>query len=405
MQFQALGPTLAVLAGVGAGAVRDRQHPAAAAGRRLAQHQPLRDHPVAVRLRRAVGRHRHVRGDAADRDADHRLRATSRPPARSPSCCRAPARSTCPSAAALDGGGEKPFSHGRGNASPRSRMARAGRRVTIHDVASAAGVSIATASKALNDTGRVGAETRARVKRVAAEIGFRPNALARGLLSEAQLHHRAPDQRHLRPLHPAGDGRHQPGAGRPPHLGLPLRHRGRPGARPDPRRGDARQAGRRHHRLGQARRPPAAGRPRPPAGAGGLRLHRGHARRGDAALRRRAGRDARGGASRALGRRRIAHVTGPESFFSVRERAGAYRALAGDAIPVAYGPWSEAWGHAAVAGSGPPPSRRTRSSAATTRSPAAPSTRCASGACGCPRTSRSSASTTGRSSRRRPARR
>ena len=84
--------------------------------------------------------------------------------------------------AALDGGGEKPFSHERGNASPRSRMARAGRRVTIHDVASAAGVSIATASKALNDTGRVGPETRARVKRVAAEIGFRPNALARGLL-------------------------------------------------------------------------------------------------------------------------------------------------------------------------------------------------------------------------------
>ncbi len=51
----------------------------------------------------------------------------------------------------------------------------------------------------------------------------------------------------------------------------------------------------------------------------------------------------------ALGRRRIAHVTGPESFVSVRERAAAYLETVGDAIPVAYGPWSEAWGHAAVA--------------------------------------------------------
>ncbi len=33
-----------------------------------------------------------------------------------------------------------------------------------------------------------------------------------------------------------------------------------------------------------------------------------------------------------LGRRRIAHVTGPESFFSVRERAAPIRAVAGDAI-------------------------------------------------------------------------
>ena len=62
---------------------------------------------------------------------------------------------------------------------------RSVKRATIRDVATAAGVSIATASKALNDTGRIGAETRARVKRVAADIGFRPNALARGLLASA----------------------------------------------------------------------------------------------------------------------------------------------------------------------------------------------------------------------------
>jgi len=54
-------------------------------------------------------------------------------------------------------------------------------RVTIYDVAAAARVSTATASKALNDTGRMSAETRDRIKRIARELGFRPNALARSL--------------------------------------------------------------------------------------------------------------------------------------------------------------------------------------------------------------------------------
>jgi LacI family transcriptional regulator len=54
-------------------------------------------------------------------------------------------------------------------------------RVTIYDVATAAGVSTATASKALNETGRMSLETRERIRRVAQELGFRPNALARSL--------------------------------------------------------------------------------------------------------------------------------------------------------------------------------------------------------------------------------
>jgi len=57
-------------------------------------------------------------------------------------------------------------------------------RVTLNDVAAAAGVSIATASKALNDTGRMSAETRGRIRRVAQEMGFRPNALAKSLTSK-----------------------------------------------------------------------------------------------------------------------------------------------------------------------------------------------------------------------------
>lgn len=50
-----------------------------------------------------------------------------------------------------------------------------------------------------------------------------------------------------------------------------------------------------------------------------------------------------------IGRRCIIHVTGPEDFFSVRERAAAYRDVAGDGLPVMYGLWAESWGHEAVA--------------------------------------------------------
>jgi LacI family transcriptional regulator len=57
-------------------------------------------------------------------------------------------------------------------------------RVTIHDVASAAGVSIATASKALNGVGRMKDETRHRIQDAARALGFTPNALARALVSQ-----------------------------------------------------------------------------------------------------------------------------------------------------------------------------------------------------------------------------
>jgi LacI family transcriptional regulator, galactose operon repressor len=53
--------------------------------------------------------------------------------------------------------------------------------LTIRDVARLAGVSIGTASKALNANGRLSAETRGRVLRVASDIGYRPNSLAQSL--------------------------------------------------------------------------------------------------------------------------------------------------------------------------------------------------------------------------------
>lgn len=55
------------------------------------------------------------------------------------------------------------------------------RRPTIADVAEAAGVSRTTVSHSLNDLGKVDPRTRARVKRIAAELGYRPNLRAQRL--------------------------------------------------------------------------------------------------------------------------------------------------------------------------------------------------------------------------------
>ena len=52
---------------------------------------------------------------------------------------------------------------------------------TLKDIADRLRVSPSTVSRALSDTGRVSKETRARVLRVAEELGYVPNALARGL--------------------------------------------------------------------------------------------------------------------------------------------------------------------------------------------------------------------------------
>ncbi len=52
---------------------------------------------------------------------------------------------------------------------------------TIRDVARLAGVSVRTVSRVLNDSPTVGKASRARVQSVIDELGFRPNAQARGL--------------------------------------------------------------------------------------------------------------------------------------------------------------------------------------------------------------------------------
>ena len=55
---------------------------------------------------------------------------------------------------------------------------------TIKDIASAAGVSLATVSRVINNGPKVGDATRARVKTIMQEMGYRPNANARALVTK-----------------------------------------------------------------------------------------------------------------------------------------------------------------------------------------------------------------------------
>ncbi|HEX9167661.1 MAG TPA: LacI family DNA-binding transcriptional regulator [Roseiarcus sp.] len=226
---------------------------------------------------------------------------------------------------------------------------------TIRDVARLAGVSIGTVSKALNANGRLSAETRARVLRIASEIGYRPNDLAQslhrarsmtvGILSNDSFGRFAfPIVEALeRRLFDDGIAVFMCNATDDPmrerrHIDQLL------GKRVDGLVVTARRADRR-----PAIEPAARGLPviyvfsqveNPdalcllPDDEGGAKLAVKHLA--------------------ALGRRRIAHITGPERFEAVRLReqgwresiAGAgLRAVAGDYRP---GRWSEAWGREAV---------------------------------------------------------
>lgn len=68
-------------------------------------------------------------------------------------------------------------------AHPAAQRPARGRAPTLAEVARLAGVSISTASKALNGRSHVRAETRARVLEAAEQLSFSPNTLARSLLA------------------------------------------------------------------------------------------------------------------------------------------------------------------------------------------------------------------------------
>lgn len=56
--------------------------------------------------------------------------------------------------------------------------------VTIKDIAKVAGVSYATVSRALNDHPEISDETKKRIKEIAKQMGYTPNAVARGLVKK-----------------------------------------------------------------------------------------------------------------------------------------------------------------------------------------------------------------------------
>ena len=60
------------------------------------------------------------------------------------------------------------------------------KKITIRDVALKAGVSISTVHQALNDKPGAGAETKKRIRQIAEELGYQPNAIASSLKRKTQ---------------------------------------------------------------------------------------------------------------------------------------------------------------------------------------------------------------------------
>lgn len=225
---------------------------------------------------------------------------------------------------------------------------------TIRDVARAAGVSIGTVSKVLNNTGAIAPATRARVAEVVAQLQFRRNALAQslhtGLSGSIGL---MSNDRYGRFTLPIMEGLESVLA--PAGVGVFMCN-----ATDDPAREqsqiDQLLAKQIDGLVVTARK--SDHRPQVELRGLGLPVIYVFAHSADPeALTLQP--DDEGGAWMAVahllagGRRRIAHVTGPEYFGAVQLRVAGYRAglaAAGVvALPVLHGTWSEAWGRAAVA--------------------------------------------------------
>lgn len=223
------------------------------------------------------------------------------------------------------------------------------KRIRLSDVARAASVSVATASKALNGTGRMTAETRERVRHVASELGFRPNAMARALISQRSLTvGLLTNDSYGRFSMPVMAGisealvdegvsvfmcgiEDDPALGRV-HLDAML----------DKQVDGIISTGKRVDRrlpLDLSRLPIPVVYAFSDAPKDAVTLVSDDIQGAREAVSH----------LRGLGRRELVHVTGPDSFASVHERAGAFHEVAGPGAPVLCGSWSEAWGHEAIA--------------------------------------------------------
>jgi LacI family transcriptional regulator len=226
-------------------------------------------------------------------------------------------------------------------------------RATIRDVAAAAGVSIGTASKALNGQGKLRAETRERVARAAERLGFAPNTLAKALLAGRSFT--------VGLITTDSFGRFSIPVmlGAEDALGTGQISVFMCDTRDDPERE------RRYVEMLAARRVDGlivTGRriePRPPVRTGpGIpvvyAMTQPAGGEGTAVLP-----DDEGGGRAAtghllgIGRRRIAHITGPGRFLAVRLRAQGFSAALATAGlepcgQIRYGEWSEHWGREAA---------------------------------------------------------
>jgi LacI family transcriptional regulator len=223
-----------------------------------------------------------------------------------------------------------------------------GNPATIYDVAAAAGVSISTASKALNDTGRMSPETRERVKKAASDIGFRPNALARGLLSRRSFTVGVlTNDTYGRFTLPVMAGVSEALVDRGVSVFLcaveddPDLGKVHVDAMLDKRVDGIIASGKRIDRrlpVDLSNLPVPVVYVVTDAPEGSVTFIPDDAQGEREATEWLA----------SLGRTRLAHVTGPETFQAVHLRRSAFRAVAGDDAPVLSGPWSESWGHEAV---------------------------------------------------------
>ncbi len=220
--------------------------------------------------------------------------------------------------------------------------------VRIVDVAALAGVSAGTASKALNGTGQLRAETRDRVRRAAEQLGFTPDPVGRGLSSGRSytvgLITTDSFGRFSIPVMLGAEN--ALGAG---EMSVLLCD-----SRDDPLREQ-------HYlRTLQARRVDGiivTGRrtdPRPPLAAS-VPVVYAFTPSQDARDTSLVADQAAGAADAVqhvldLGRRRVAHVTGPADHHATRVRAEAAERTAGEAFagPVLHGDWSERWGRLAA---------------------------------------------------------
>lgn len=223
-----------------------------------------------------------------------------------------------------------------------------GNRHTIRDVAKAAGVSVSTASNALNGTGRTNAETREKVRRVAEAIGFRPNALARGLLTKrSHAIGMLTNDTYGRLTLPMASGVSEVLVDHGVSLFLCATNNDERLAKLHLEALLDRQV---DGIIFTATRidlqpPPELTRLRIPVvyvfaqgPTHSLSLHPDDAQGARLAV----------GHLQEMGRTRILHITGEENYRAAHIRADAYREMVGPAAEVMYGQWSEEWGHAAI---------------------------------------------------------